>query len=432
MVNDSHGHDAGDIVLCETARRLLAIVRGADIVARLGGDEFVIVYEPNDPSSDNLVSRLEDASVRTNPGDNRPFGDLSSEHRRCRHPSHRLRRRGADGGGRRGNVQGEEITQPRQRDDSCQTLAFSRPPARCVGSVVGDGARSLAGPTDAAPTRRSSPRSPGGTTPAMPPQQRAPPGRGLERARRWPRSIPRSSPTSPRCARTCDSSAGMTPHDRVADRRAVERVDARRRRDPRARARAGAALAAVQRADRRRRRRSSARRCCSRSARCSPTCRTPAPVQLIGTATDQTLIDRFELQRSRYEGPTGIVGVLHDAFAAARHAVGLAVGRGARLRLAGAVAEGGAGARRAGVRDDRAAPRRPAGWSTDAGEYDARVVGVRRRRRRPHRLRRPARVDGRQRPSSTTTTTRTTTTTDDRSTASRPTIDDEPGSTATS
>lgn len=36
-------------------------------------------------------------------------------------------------------------------------------------------------------------------------------------------------------------------------------------------------------------------------------------VNLIGTATDQDLIDRFDLQRSRYEGPTGIVGVLHDA-----------------------------------------------------------------------------------------------------------------------
>ncbi len=35
--------------------------------------------------------------------------------------------------------------------------------------------------------------------------------------------------------------------------------------------------------------------------------------QIIGTATDATLIDRFDLERSRYEGPTGIVGVLHDA-----------------------------------------------------------------------------------------------------------------------
>jgi proteasome assembly chaperone (PAC2) family protein len=37
------------------------------------------------------------------------------------------------------------------------------------------------------------------------------------------------------------------------------------------------------------------------------------PVQLIGTATDPDIIARFDLQRSRYEGPTGIVGVLHDA-----------------------------------------------------------------------------------------------------------------------
>ena len=60
-INDSHGHEAGDIVLCETARRLLAIVRNADTVARLGGDEFVIVYEPNDPSSDNLIKRIDEA-----------------------------------------------------------------------------------------------------------------------------------------------------------------------------------------------------------------------------------------------------------------------------------------------------------------------------------------------------------------------------------
>jgi diguanylate cyclase (GGDEF)-like protein/PAS domain S-box-containing protein len=58
IINDSHGHDAGDIVLCETARRLLATVRGADVVARVGGDEFVLVYEPNDPNSGNLIQRL--------------------------------------------------------------------------------------------------------------------------------------------------------------------------------------------------------------------------------------------------------------------------------------------------------------------------------------------------------------------------------------
>jgi diguanylate cyclase (GGDEF)-like protein/PAS domain S-box-containing protein len=60
-VNDTYGHDAGDIVLCEIARRLLAIVRGADTVARIGGDEFVIVFEPNDPNSRNLVTRIDRA-----------------------------------------------------------------------------------------------------------------------------------------------------------------------------------------------------------------------------------------------------------------------------------------------------------------------------------------------------------------------------------
>jgi diguanylate cyclase (GGDEF)-like protein/PAS domain S-box-containing protein len=60
-VNDRHGHDVGDLVLRETARRLLAIIRGADSVARIGGDEFVIVYEPNGTASYNMVQRIERA-----------------------------------------------------------------------------------------------------------------------------------------------------------------------------------------------------------------------------------------------------------------------------------------------------------------------------------------------------------------------------------
>ncbi len=38
------------------------------------------------------------------------------------------------------------------------------------------------------------------------------------------------------------------------------------------------------------------------------------PVRVTGTAADAELVQRLGLQRSRYEGPTGIVGVLHDAF----------------------------------------------------------------------------------------------------------------------
>lgn len=37
------------------------------------------------------------------------------------------------------------------------------------------------------------------------------------------------------------------------------------------------------------------------------------PIRLTGTAADPELIERLGLSHSRYEGPTGIVGVLHDA-----------------------------------------------------------------------------------------------------------------------
>jgi predicted ATP-grasp superfamily ATP-dependent carboligase len=39
------------------------------------------------------------------------------------------------------------------------------------------------------------------------------------------------------------------------------------------------------------------------------------PTRVTGTSVDDALIQRFGLVRSRYEGPTGIVGVLHDTFA---------------------------------------------------------------------------------------------------------------------
>ena len=63
LINDTFGHEAGDVVLTSVAKRMEASVRDSDTVARLSGDEFVLVLA-NQPSlryTLRMLDRLRDA-----------------------------------------------------------------------------------------------------------------------------------------------------------------------------------------------------------------------------------------------------------------------------------------------------------------------------------------------------------------------------------
>src|SRR6202020_2781474 len=67
-VNDTHGHDVGDLVLKGFAAQLQEIVRGADLLCRLGGEEFVVVMPEVDA---NQAARIAERARRTT--ENREF-----------------------------------------------------------------------------------------------------------------------------------------------------------------------------------------------------------------------------------------------------------------------------------------------------------------------------------------------------------------------
>lgn len=72
-LNDTLGHDKGDMLLQEVARRLVTCVREGDTVARLGGDEFVVMLEGLSETPDEVATHCETVGEKILTTLNQPY-----------------------------------------------------------------------------------------------------------------------------------------------------------------------------------------------------------------------------------------------------------------------------------------------------------------------------------------------------------------------
>ena len=79
-LNDTLGHDMGDQLLIQVARRLVCSVRECDTVARFGGDEFVILLEGLDTDTDHAARQAEAVARKLLLALNNPFELAGQQH----------------------------------------------------------------------------------------------------------------------------------------------------------------------------------------------------------------------------------------------------------------------------------------------------------------------------------------------------------------
>jgi diguanylate cyclase (GGDEF)-like protein len=73
-INDTLGHQEGDLALIDTAHLLRTTFRNSDIIARIGGDEFVVIpVESDDPNLENITARLQKNVDRHNKSRQRKY-----------------------------------------------------------------------------------------------------------------------------------------------------------------------------------------------------------------------------------------------------------------------------------------------------------------------------------------------------------------------
>jgi diguanylate cyclase (GGDEF)-like protein len=80
-LNDTMGHDKGDLLLQQVARRLSASVRDCDTVARLGGDEFVVLVDDLGPGQQEAVANATAVAQKIVTLLNQPYDIAGREHR---------------------------------------------------------------------------------------------------------------------------------------------------------------------------------------------------------------------------------------------------------------------------------------------------------------------------------------------------------------